>query len=146
MTVDTEVWSKVLSQLEGINRTGLTMPESELLKYVEREWRTSMQLVERFNKDMGERRWFRAISAFLQLLQRANAAYSYLYQPTTVASLNNERVANIVNDVLGVLTDTVTRCVEEIKSSSKDMGVESVTLATSSFPPTLSVSVVVKNA
>jgi hypothetical protein len=146
MAKDIESWKSVLTQMEGTNRTGLSMPERELLNYVEREWKVAMRLVERANREMEAKRWFDAISAFFQLLQRANAAYSYLFQPSLLSTVNNDSVKETVNRVLGVLTDTVIGFVQELKASSKEIGLESVTLSTSAFPPTLNVSVVVKNA
>ncbi|MCY0882761.1 MAG: hypothetical protein OWQ50_02910, partial [Acidianus infernus] len=67
-------------------------------------------------------------------------------QPSVLSMLSNEKFSKIVQDLLDCISQIISDVVLTFKHNMKQFGLESVNVNIASNPPSISISLAIKNA
>ncbi len=133
-------------EIEGLQQVNLSLAEQGILLFLKEEAKKEENLILEFEKNISEKKWDDSLVSFFQLAQRTNLIFSYLVQPAVISSLSSSKIAKIAQDLVDCLSVTIAEAVISLKNNMKSLGIESITSSLNSNPPTINVSIVLKNA
>jgi len=133
-------------EIEGLQQINLSLAEQGILSFLKEEARKEEELILEFEKDISEKKWNESLVSFFQLSQRTNLIFSFLVQPAVISSFSSSKIAEIAQDLVDCLSAIIAEAVISLKNNMKNLGIESITSSLNSNPPTINISIVIKNA
>ena len=133
-------------ELNSLSETSLSIAEQGILQFIKEQIDKEEELVNNFDKSTSEQNYDKAISDFFQLIQRTNLMYAYIMQPSVISMLSNEKFSKIVQDLVDCISQIISDVVLTFKHNIKQFGLESVSVNISSNPPSIGISLAIKNA
>lgn len=138
--------SSLREELNNLSETNLSIAEQGILQFIKEQVDKEEELVSNFDKSTSENNYDKAISDFFQLIQRTNLMYAYIMQPSVLSMLSNEKFSKIVQDLLDCISQIISDVVLIFKHNMKQFGLDSVNVNITSNPPSISISLAIKNA
>jgi hypothetical protein len=138
--------SSLRRELNNLSETNLSIAEQGILQFIKEQVDKEEELVSNFDKSTSENNYDKAISDFFQLIQRTNLMYAYIMQPSVLSMLSNEKFSKIVQDLLDCISQIISDVVLTFKNNMKQFGLDSVNVNITSNPPSISISLAIKNA
>ncbi|MUM64789.1 hypothetical protein D1867_05920 [Acidianus infernus] len=138
--------SSLREELNNLSETNLSIAEQGILQFIKEQIDKEEELVSNFDKSTSENNYDKAVSDFFQLIQRTNLMYAYIMQPSVLSMLSNEKFSKIVQDLLDCISQIISDVVLTFKHNMKQFGLESVNVNITSNPPSISISLAIKNA
>ncbi|AWR99656.1 hypothetical protein [Metallosphaera hakonensis] len=137
---------EVLSSMESMNYTGLSVAEQGILTFTKAQLKKILESADSLEQGVDSKSWDDVIVNFLNTVQRVNLLYAYLMQPSVISSLMSGKIWEIAEKVLERISDLMGEVIVMLRRNLKDMGVESLSVSLNSSPPSFNVSIVMKNA
>ncbi|MCI2415112.1 MAG: hypothetical protein MPF33_07735 [Candidatus Aramenus sp.] len=138
--------TKLYEEIEKVQKGNLSITEQGILNFLKDQIKMEEGVLSEFEKNCSENRSNEAITSFMTLVQRANVMFYYLVQPTVLSSFTSGKMEGLVQELIDALTFAVSEATMMIKSMSKGLGIDSLTVSLNSNPPSISVSMVFKSA
>ncbi|MEM0363586.1 MAG: hypothetical protein QXH75_07285 [Sulfolobaceae archaeon] len=137
--------SESINKIDSVNENELSINEIDLLRFVKTQINKTKFLFEIFDKSVNEKVWDDVLSSTFQILQRVNAIFSYLTQPTVLSLVSKKsKLSEIVENIIDTLAFSVSEMIIILKQNNKMLGIDSITVNIGSNPPSFSISVVIK--
>ncbi|MEM1629210.1 MAG: hypothetical protein QW214_05730 [Saccharolobus sp.] len=137
--------SESINKIDSVNENELSINEIDLLRFVKSQINKTKFLFEIFDKSVNEKVWDDVLSSTFQILQRVNAIFSYLTQPTVLSLVSKKsKLSEIVENIIDTLAFSVSEMIIILKQNNKMLGIDSITVNIGSNPPSFSISVVIK--
>ncbi|MBW9141400.1 MAG: hypothetical protein K1T65_06900 [Candidatus Aramenus sp.] len=138
--------AKLYEEIEKVQKGNLSITEQGILNFLKDQIKMEEDVLSQFEKNCSENKSSEAITSFMTLVQRANVMFYYLVQPTVLSSFTSGKMEGLVQELIDALTFAVSEATMMIKSMSKGLGIDSLTVSLNSNPPSISVSMVFKSA
>ncbi|MEW9491976.1 MAG: hypothetical protein TQ35_0007245 [Candidatus Aramenus sulfurataquae] len=138
--------AKLYEEIEKVQKGNLSITEQGILNFLKDQIKMEEDVLSQFEKNYSENKSNEAITSFMTLVQRANVMFYYLVQPTVLSSFTSGKMEGLVQELIDALTFAVSEATMMIKSMSKGLGIDSLTVSLNSNPPSISVSMVFKSA
>ncbi|EWG08205.1 MAG: hypothetical protein ASUL_01085 [Candidatus Aramenus sulfurataquae] len=138
--------AKLYEEIEKVQKGNLSITEQGILNFLKDQIKMEEDVLSQFEKNYSENKSSEAITSFMTLVQRANVMFYYLVQPTVLSSFTSGKMEGLVQELIDALTFAVSEATMMIKSMSKGLGIDSLTVSLNSNPPSISVSMVFKSA
>ncbi|MEM0131195.1 MAG: hypothetical protein QXN74_03715 [Saccharolobus sp.] len=133
-----------INKIDNVNENELSINEIDLLKFVKSQINKTKFLFQFFDKNVNEKVWDDVLSSAFQILQRVNAIFGYLAQPTVLSLVSKSRLSEIAENIIDTLAFSVSEMIIILKQNNKMLGIDSITVNIGSNPPSFSISVVIK--
>ncbi|MEM3291579.1 MAG: hypothetical protein QXY60_02375 [Saccharolobus sp.] len=133
-----------INKIDSVNENELSINEIDLLRFVKSQINKTKFLFEFFDKSVNEKVWDDVLSSTFQILQRVNAIFGYLTQPTVLSLVSKSRLSETVENIIDTLAFSVSEMIIILKQNNKMLGIDSITVNIGSNPPSFSISVVIK--
>jgi hypothetical protein len=133
-------------EIEGLQQINLSLAEQGILSFLKEQAKKEEDLITEFEKDISEKKWDESLVSFFQLSQRTNLIFSYLVQPAVISSLSSSKIAEIAQELVDCLSITIAEAIIALKNNMKNIGIESITASLNANPPSINISMVLKNA
>ncbi|MEM4884409.1 MAG: hypothetical protein QXO77_02710 [Saccharolobus sp.] len=134
-----------INKIDSVNENELSINEIDLLRFVKSQINKTKFLFEFFDKSVNEKVWDDVLSSTFQILQRVNAIFGYLTQPTVLSLVSKKsKLSEIVENIIDTLAFSVSEMIIILKQNNKMLGIDSITVNIGSNPPSFSISVVIK--
>ncbi|MEM3280694.1 MAG: hypothetical protein QW440_01875 [Saccharolobus sp.] len=133
-----------INKIDSVNENELSINEIDLLRFVKSQINKTKFLFEFFDKNVNEKVWDDVLSSAFQILQRVNAIFGYLAQPTVLSLVSKSRLSEIAENIIDTLAFSVSEMIIILKQNNKMLGIDSITVNIGSNPPSFSISVVIK--
>ncbi|MEM0304355.1 MAG: hypothetical protein QW685_04745 [Saccharolobus sp.] len=133
-----------INKIDSVNENELSINEIDLLRFVKSQINKTKFLFQFFDKNVNEKVWDDVLSSAFQILQRVNAIFGYLAQPTVLSLVSKSRLSEIAENIIDTLAFSVSEMIIILKQNNKMLGIDSITVNIGSNPPSFSISVVIK--
>ncbi|EZQ02096.1 MULTISPECIES: hypothetical protein [Acidianus] len=136
----------VKREIGDLRSNALSVTEQNILDFIENQVNKEDELFNAFEQSVNEKKFNEALILFFQVIQRTNLMYSYIFQPNIISMLANAKIATVVQDLIDCLSEIVADVVATIKANIKEMGLESISVTMLSNPPSINITLGIKNA
>lgn len=144
MEATRNAYEDLIKKLENTNEAGLSFNEAEILRFLKAESKKQLDIFKKFEENIKEQKWSEALSNFLILIERINVALLFLMQPTNYSILVNSKISDLFEEYLSIISLCVSNSLLELRPNLKKIGIESITASVSANPPSINISMVVK--
>jgi len=131
-------------KIEEIPETSLSLQEQNIIKFIKRELEKELELFIKTEKNFEDKKWEGILSNLFQILQRTNAIFWFLLRPEVSSTLVGSKIVGVIDDLVNVLSYSVSEIIIRIKANMKEIGIESLTVNISATPPSITVSLTMK--
>ncbi|MEM1626504.1 MAG: hypothetical protein QXV69_04380 [Sulfolobaceae archaeon] len=131
-------------KVDEIPETSLSLQEQNIMKFLKRELEKELELFIQTEKNFEEKKWEGLLSNLFQILQRTNAIYWFLLRPEVSSTLVGSKIAGIIDEIVNILSYSVSEIIMKIKLNIKEIGIDSITINISATPPSITLSITMK--
>ncbi|ARM75654.1 hypothetical protein [Acidianus manzaensis] len=144
--ISKEKISSIRKELDTLSESNLSVAEQGILSFLKEQVEKEENLLSEFENNINQKNYNDALTSFFQLIQRTNMMYVYVIQPSILSMLSNERISKIIQDTIDCIAQIISDIVILFKNNMKDFGLESLNININSNPPSISLSLAIKNA
>ena len=134
----------LIRKLENTSEAGLSFNEAEILKFLKVETKKQLDIFNKLEESIKEQKWGEALSNLLILVERINVSLLFLMQPTNYSILVSSKISSLFEEYLSVISQSISYSLLELRPNLKKIGIESITATVSANPPSINISMVVK--
>jgi len=144
MEATRNVFEDFIKKLENTNEAGLGFNEAEILRFLKAEGKKQLDIFNKLEESIKEQKWSEALSNLLILVERINVSLLFLMQPTNYSVLVSSKISSLFEEYLSIVSLYISYSLLELRPNLKKIGIESITATVSANPPSISISMVVK--
>ncbi|MBP1358206.1 MAG: hypothetical protein JZD40_06960 [Sulfolobus sp.] len=142
--MEVNAFQDLIRKLENVSEAGLGFNESEILKFLRAESKKQYEVYIRLKENIKAEKWAEALSNLLILVERINVSLLFLMQPTNYSALLNSKISDLFEEYLSIVSLYVSYSLLELRPNLKKIGIDNITASISANPPSISISMVVK--